>query len=150
MAFGTETVPKVSKIFGPGNQFVTCAKQQVSMTDVAIDMPAGPSEVAIIADETCHPNYVAADMLSQAEHGMDSQSILFTNSEKVAKEVLEEVEKQLAALPRKNMAQASLEHSRIIVLRAPHTGNGRCNGMGRQGGKCRKRLPGSLQLRERR
>lgn len=117
MAFGTETVPKVSKIFGPGNQFVTCAKQQVSMTDVAIDMPAGPSEVAIIADETCHPNYVAADMLSQAEHGMDSQSILFTNSEKVAKEVLEEVEKQLAALPRKNMAQASLEHSRIIVLR---------------------------------
>jgi histidinol dehydrogenase len=117
MAFGTETVPKVSKIFGPGNQFVTCAKQQVSMTDVAIDMPAGPSEVAIIADETCHPNYVAADMLSQAEHGMDSQSILFTNSEKVAKEVLEEVEKQLAALPRKTMAQASLEHSRIIVLR---------------------------------
>lgn len=116
MAYGTETVPKVSKIFGPGNQYVTCAKQQVSMTDVAIDMPAGPSEVAIVADKTCHPEYVAADMLSQAEHGMDSQSILFTDSEDVARAVLAEVEKQLEALPRKEMASASLGHSRIVVL----------------------------------
>ena len=117
MAYGTETVPKVSKIFGPGNQFVTCAKQQVSMTDVAIDMPAGPSEVAIVADRTCHPRYVAADMLSQAEHGMDSQSILFTDSEQVAHDVLSEVEAQLEALPRKDMASESLKHSRIVVLR---------------------------------
>ena len=117
MAYGTETVPKVSKIFGPGNQFVTCAKQQVSMTDVAIDMPAGPSEVAIVADRTCHPRYVAADMLSQAEHGMDSQSILFTDSEQVAHDVLREVEAQLELLPRKDMAMASLRHSRIVVLR---------------------------------
>ena len=117
MAYGTETVPKVSKIFGPGNQFVTCAKQQVSMTDVAIDMPAGPSEVAIVADRTCHPRYVAADMLSQAEHGMDSQSILFTDSEQVAHDVLREVEAQLELLPRKDMASESLKHSRIVVLR---------------------------------
>lgn len=116
MAYGTETVPKVSKIFGPGNQYVTCAKQQVSMTDVAIDMPAGPSEVAIVADKTCHPEYVAADMLSQAEHGMDSQSILFTDNGDVARAVLAEVERQLEALPRKEMASSSLGHSRIVVL----------------------------------
>ena len=116
MAYGTETVPKVSKIFGPGNQYVTCAKQQVSMTDVAIDMPAGPSEVPIVADKTCHPEYVAADMLSQAEHGMDSQSILFTDNGEVARAVLAEVEKQLEALPRKEMASSSLGHSRIVVL----------------------------------
>ena len=116
MAYGTETVPKVSKIFGPGNQYVTSAKQQVSMPDVAIDMPAGPSEVAIVADKTCHPEYVAADMLSQAEHGMDSQSILFTDSGDVARAVLAEVERQLEALPRKEMASASLGHSRIVVL----------------------------------
>lgn len=116
MAYGTESVPQVSKIFGPGNQYVMCAKQQVSVTDVAIDMPAGPSEVAIVADATCHPEYVAADMLSQAEHGTDSQSILFTDSEEVANKVLLEVQKQLEALPRKDMASASLEHSRIVVL----------------------------------
>lgn len=116
MAYGTESVPRVSKIFGPGNQYVMCAKQQVSMTDVAIDMPAGPSEVAIVADTTCCPEFVAADLLSQAEHGTDSQSILFTDSEDVANDVLREVEKQLEALPRKDMASASLEHSRIVVL----------------------------------
>lgn len=116
MAYGTETVPKVSKIFGPGNQYVTCAKQQVSMTDVAIDMPAGPSEVAIVADKTCHPEYVAADMLSQAEHGTDSQSILFTDSEEVANDVFREVERQKDVLPRKDLIEASLEHSRIVVL----------------------------------
>lgn len=117
MAYGTETVPRVSKIFGPGNQYVMCAKQQVSMGDVAIDMPAGPSEVAIVADSTCHPDYVAADMLSQAEHGMDSQSILFTDSETVAHAVFAEVERQLELLPRKDMASESLKHSRIVVLR---------------------------------
>ena len=127
MAYGTETVPKVSKIFGPGNQFVTCAKQQVSMTDVAIDMPAGPSEVAIVADATCHPHYVAADMLSQAEHGMDSQSILFTDSEQVAHDVLRELEVQLESLPRKEMAMASLRHSRIVVLRDMEEAFGICN-----------------------
>lgn len=117
MAYGTEAVPKVSKIFGPGNQYVMCAKQQVSMGDVAIDMPAGPSEVAIVADGTCHPDYVAADMLSQAEHGLDSQSILFTDSEEVANAVLREVESQLQELPRRDMASESLKHSRIVVLR---------------------------------
>ena len=127
MAYGTETVPKVSKIFGPGNQFVTCAKQQVSMTNVAIDMPAGPSEVAIVADMTCHPRYVAADMLSQAEHGMDSQSILFTDSEQVAHDVLRELEVQLKSLPRKEMAMASLRHSRIVVLRDMEEAFGICN-----------------------
>lgn len=127
MAYGTETVPKVSKIFGPGNQFVTCAKQQVSMTDVAIDMPAGPSEVAIVADRTCHPHYVAADMLSQAEHGMDSQSILFTDSEQVAHDVLRELEVQLESLPRKEMAIASLRNSRIVVLRDMEEAFGICN-----------------------
>ena len=127
MAYGTETVPKVSKIFGPGNQFVTCAKQQVSMTDVAIDMPAGPSEVAIVADRTFHPRYVAADMLSQAEHGMDSQSILFTDSEQVAHDVLRELEVQLESLPRKEMAMSSLRHSRIVVLRDMEEAFGICN-----------------------
>ena len=127
MAYGTETVPKVSKIFGPGNQFVTCAKQQVNMTDVAIDMPAGPSEVAIVADMTCHPRYVAADMLSQAEHGMDSQSILFTDSEQVAHDVFRELEAQLESLPRKEMAMASLRHSRIVVLRDMEEAFGICN-----------------------
>ena len=127
MAYGTETVPKVSKIFGPGNQFVTCAKQQVSMTDVAIDMPAGPSEVAIVADMTCHPRYVAADMLSQAEHGMDSQSILFTDSEQVAHDVLRELDAQLESLPRKEMAMASLRNSRIVVLRDMEEAFGICN-----------------------
>lgn len=117
MAYGTESVPSVNKIFGPGNQYVTCAKQLVSMTDVAIDMPAGPSEVAIVADATCRPAFVAADMLSQAEHGMDSQSVLFTDSEEVAREVAAQVEMQLSSLPRKEMAAASIGHSHIVVLR---------------------------------
>ncbi len=117
MAYGTESVPRVSKIFGPGNQYVTCAKQLVSMADVAIDMPAGPSEVAIVADRTCRPDFVAADMLSQAEHGTDSQSILFTDSHEVAILVQEEVDRQLQTLPRRELAAASLQNSRIVVLR---------------------------------
>ena len=100
MAYGTESVPKVYKIFGPGNQYVTAAKQQVSLRDVAIDMPAGPSEVEVLADETANPVFVAADLLSQAEHGVDSQAMLITTSEKLMKEVEYEVQRQLALLPR--------------------------------------------------
>lgn len=116
MAYGTESIPQVSKIFGPGNQFVMCAKQQVSLGQVAIDMPAGPSEVAIVADETCNPTFVAADLLSQAEHGADSQSILFTDSTRVAQAVSAEVERQLSLLPRQEIAAQAIEHSKIIVL----------------------------------
>lgn len=116
MAYGTESVPKVYKIFGPGNQYVMAAKQQVSLHDVAIDMPAGPSEVAIIADETANPASVAADMLSQAEHGKDSQSIVFTTSQALADALVTEVEKQVAMAPRKDFIQCSLEHSKIFIL----------------------------------
>lgn len=116
MAYGTESVPKVYKIFGPGNQYVMAAKQQVSLHDVAIDMPAGPSEVAIIADDTAQPASVAADMLSQAEHGKDSQSIVFTTSASLAAAIEKEVAKQVAIAPRKDFIQCSLEHSKIFVL----------------------------------
>lgn len=117
MAYGTESVPKVSKIFGPGNQFVMAAKQQVSLHEVAIDMPAGPSEVAVVADDTANPVFVAADLLSQAEHGVDSQVILITNSEALAERVNEEVERQLALLPRKEIAEKSLEYSKLIIVK---------------------------------
>lgn len=117
MAYGTESVPKVSKIFGPGNQFVMAAKQQVSLHEVAIDMPAGPSEVAVVADDTANPVFVAADLLSQAEHGVDSQSILITTSELMAEKVNAEVERQLALLPRKEMTEKSLQYSKIVVVR---------------------------------
>lgn len=127
MAYGTQSIPRVSKIFGPGNQYVTCAKQMVSMSDVAIDMPAGPSEVAIIADRTCNPAFVAADLLSQAEHGMDSQSILFTDSEQVAAEVKVQLEAQLAVLPRAAMAASSLSHSHLVVLHSMEDAFELCN-----------------------
>ena len=117
MAYGTETVPKVYKIFGPGNQYVTAAKQLVSLCDVAIDMPAGPSEVEVIADDSANPIFVAADLLSQAEHGVDSQSILITVSEKLVEPVLEQIELQLEQLPRKDLARKALENSKIIVLK---------------------------------
>ena len=116
MAYGTESVPKVYKIFGPGNQYVMAAKQQVSLHDVAIDMPAGPSEVCVIADEMASPEFVAADLLSQAEHGADSQVILITTSHKLIDSVLQEVERQLRQLSRKEIAQRSLENSRIILV----------------------------------
>jgi len=116
LAYGTETIPKVNKIFGPGNQYVTLAKQLVAKEGVAIDMPAGPSEVAIIADQSCNPSFVAADMLSQAEHGNDSQAILFTDSENIAYLVNQEVEKQLAVLSRKEIALQALKNSKIILL----------------------------------
>lgn len=117
MAYGTESVPKVYKIFGPGNQYVTAAKQQVSLRDVAIDMPAGPSEVEVLADSSANPAFVAADLLSQAEHGVDSQAILVTDDEQLIARVGEEVERQLAALPRKEIAARSLEHSKLILVK---------------------------------
>ena len=117
MAYGTESVPKVYKIFGPGNQYVMAAKQQVSLHDVAIDMPAGPSEVEVIADETANPAFVAADLLSQAEHGVDSQVVLITTSEKLLHEVEYEVQHQLARLPRWQMAEKSLANSKLILVK---------------------------------
>ena len=117
MAYGTESVPKVYKIFGPGNQYVTAAKQQVSLRDVAIDMPAGPSEVEVLADGSANPAFVAADLLSQAEHGVDSQAILITTDEALIGKVEEEVARQLAALPRKEIAARSLENSKLILVK---------------------------------
>lgn len=116
MAYGTESVPKVYKIFGPGNQYVTAAKQLVSLRDVAIDMPAGPSEVEVLADESANPVFVAADLISQAEHGVDSQAILITTSVSLQQAVKEEVERQLATLPRKEIAEKSLANSKLIVV----------------------------------
>ena len=117
MAYGTESVPKVYKIFGPGNQYVMAAKQQVSLHDVAIDMPAGPSEVCVIADESSNPVFVAADLLSQAEHGTDSQALLITTSEQMLQQVEEETLKQLALLPRKEIAKQSLDNSRFVLVK---------------------------------
>ena len=117
MAYGTESVPKVYKIFGPGNQYVTAAKQRVSLKDVAIDMPAGPSEVEVIADETANPSFVAADLLSQAEHGVDSQAVCITTSKDLAEKVLAEVERQLQLLPRKEIAEKSVANSKIILVK---------------------------------
>lgn len=117
MAFGTSSIPKTYKIFGPGNQYVTCAKQLVQQNGVAIDMPAGPSEVCVIADESCVPSFVAADLLSQAEHGPDSQVLLVSPSEDVVKNVQEELEKQLAVLPRKDLAEKALQNSKAIVVK---------------------------------
>ena len=127
MAYGTESVPKVYKIFGPGNQFVMAAKQQVSLHDVAIDMPAGPSEVCLIADETANPVFAAADLLSQAEHGFDSQVFFITTSGKVLAEVKKEVEVQLERLPRKEMAQTSLDNSKFILVKDDEEAIDLCN-----------------------
>lgn len=116
MAYGTESVPKVYKIFGPGNQYVMAAKQQVSLHDVAIDMPAGPSEVCVVADETSTPEFVAADLLSQAEHGIDSQVILISTSEDIINKVKEEVLVQLTRLPRREIAEKTLDNSKMILV----------------------------------
>ncbi|MBN2214315.1 MAG: histidinol dehydrogenase [Bacteroidales bacterium] len=116
MAYGTESVPRVYKIFGPGNQYVTAAKQLIAQGDAAVDLPAGPSELAVIADSSAIPAFVASDLLSQAEHGTDSQVILVTNEEKLIKDVRKELEKQLPLLPRKEFAGKALENSRIILL----------------------------------
>lgn len=117
MAYGTESVPKVYKIFGPGNQYVTAAKQLVSLKEVAIDMPAGPSEVEVIADESANPTFIAADFLSQAEHGVDSQAMLVTASESIVEPVMQAIREQLDRLPRKEITEKSLSHSRLIVLK---------------------------------
>jgi len=117
MAYGTESIPKVYKIFGPGNQYVMAAKQMVAMHDVAIDMPAGPSEVEVIADETSRPAFVAADLLSQAEHGVDSQVVLITTSEKLLNDVEYEVQHQLSRLPRWEIAEKSLANSKLILVK---------------------------------
>lgn len=127
MAYGTESVPKVYKIFGPGNQFVMAAKQQVSLHDVAIDMPAGPSEVCLIADETANPVFAAADLLSQAEHGFDSQVFFITTSEKVLDDVKNKIEVQLERLPRKEMAQTSLDNSKFILVKTEEEAIDLCN-----------------------
>ena len=116
MAFGTEVVPQVYKIFGPGNQYVTCAKQLINKQGVAIDMPAGPSEVAVLVDETCVAEFVAADLLSQAEHGSDSQVILVSSNEEVIKAIQIELENQLAILPRKELAASALNNSKAILV----------------------------------
>jgi len=116
MAYGTESVPKVFKIFGPGNQYVMAAKQQVSLDEVAIDMPAGPSEVCVLADDTANAEFVAADLLSQAEHGIDSQVLFVTTSEQKLQEVQAEVERQLALLPRQEIAKKALDNSRLVLV----------------------------------
>lgn len=117
MAYGTESIPRVYKIFGPGNRYVMAAKQMVSLHDVAIDMPAGPSEVCVIADDTSNPAYVAADLLSQAEHGTDSQVLLIITSETLAANVESEMEAQLKALPRHDIAAKSLENSKVVIVK---------------------------------
>jgi histidinol dehydrogenase len=117
MAYGTETVPQVYKIFGPGNQYVTCAKQLIQQEGIAIDMPAGPSEVCVLADESANPSFVAADLLSQAEHGVDSQVMLVTSSSLLVENVQMEIEKQLAVLNRKEIAAKALENSTIILVK---------------------------------
>lgn len=116
MAYGTETVPQVYKIFGPGNQYVTCAKQLVQQQGIAIDMPAGPSEVCVWADETAEAVFIAADLLSQAEHGPDSQVLFVCNQEKIAEQVIAEIATQLKELPRHDFAKKALANSKIIVI----------------------------------
>jgi len=116
MAYGTESIPAVYKIFGPGNQYVTAAKQLIQVGGVAIDMPAGPSEVCVLADDTANPAFIASDLLSQAEHGVDSQVLLVSTSEPLVQKVLQEVKKQLEQLPRKDLAQKALNNSKAIVV----------------------------------
>ncbi|MEI9958977.1 MAG: histidinol dehydrogenase [Ferruginibacter sp.] len=116
MAYGTATIAKVHKIFGPGNQYVTCAKQLINKSGVAIDMPAGPSEVAVYADENCNPEFVAADLLSQAEHGADSQVLLVASSSAIIEAVKTALQNQFANLSRKNIAMQALHNSRLIVM----------------------------------
>jgi histidinol dehydrogenase len=116
MAYGSESIAKVYKIFGPGNQFVTCAKQMINMDGVAIDMPAGPSEVAVYADESCEPSFIASDLLSQAEHGVDSNVLLVASTESIVEKVKEEINVQIKDLSRKNVAEAALSKSNSVVM----------------------------------
>ena len=121
MAYGTDTIPAVYKIYGPGNQYVTAAKQLVSQQGTAIDMPAGPSELMVVADHTAEPSFVAADLLSQAEHGVDSQVVLVAFDTGFAKKVLAEIELQLTKLPRRDIAKKALENSTILILENRNT-----------------------------
>jgi len=121
MTFGTTSVPKVYKIFGPGNQYVTAAKQFAQQQGMAIDMPAGPSEVGVYVDDTCEPSFVAADLLSQAEHGIDSQVLLVASNEELVKKIQKEIDQQLSHLPRKKMAEEALKNSKAIVIETPET-----------------------------
>ncbi|HAI74879.1 MAG TPA: histidinol dehydrogenase [Microscillaceae bacterium] len=116
MGYGTQTVPKVYKIFGPGNQYVTAAKMLLAQEGIAIDMPAGPSELLVIADQTANPAFIAADLLSQAEHGIDSQVVLLTTSSSLAEQVLQALQSQLSTLPRQAIAEKALANSRLVVL----------------------------------
>ena len=116
MAYGSESISKVYKIFGPGNQFVTCAKQMINMDGIAIDMPAGPSEVAVYADESCEPAFVASDLLSQTEHGVDSNVLLVASSEEILEKVKQEINIQIKDLSRKNIAEAALSKSNLVVM----------------------------------
>ena len=116
MAYGSESISKVYKIFGPGNQFVTCAKQMINMDGIAIDMPAGPSEVAVYADESCEPAFVASDLLSQTEHGVDSNVLLVASSEEILEKVKQEINVQIKDLTRKNIAEAALSKSNLVVM----------------------------------
>lgn len=127
MAYGTETIPAVDKIFGPGNQYVTAAKQLVQMQGVAIDMPAGPSEVCVLADETANARFVAADLLSQAEHGADSQVLLVSTDERLVQEVLQEIPRQIESLDRRELAAKALEHSKCILMDEMDTAIGLVN-----------------------
>jgi len=119
MTYGTSSVSKVYKIFGPGNQYVTAAKQFAQQQGIAIDMPAGPSEVCVYADDTCEPSFVAADLLSQAEHGVDSQVLLVASNEELVKKIQKEIDQQLSHLPRKKMAEEALKNSKAIVINTP-------------------------------
>ncbi|MEK8179113.1 histidinol dehydrogenase [Flavobacterium buctense] len=122
MTLGTDEIPKVDKLFGPGNQYVTAAKQYSQQLGLAIDLPAGPSELLVIADDTCEPEFVASDLLSQAEHGGDSQVILVTNSEAIVSKVSSAIEKQKAFLPRQSVVEKALENSRALVFQSIQTG----------------------------
>lgn len=117
MAYGTETIPAVYKIFGPGNQYVTHAKQVAQQEGIAIDMPAGPSEICVLADDSAQPAFVAADMLSQAEHGKDSQALLITTSERIFRQTMEEIEKQVQQLSRREIAETALQNSRMVLVK---------------------------------
>ena len=117
MTFGTESIPTVNKIFGPGNQYVMAAKRSAQYYGVAIDMPAGPSELLVIADWSCNPSFVAADLLSQAEHGPDSQVILLSDDKRVVKEVIKEIDLQIEQLPRKELAKQAMKNSKAILFK---------------------------------
>ena len=148
MTFGTESIPKVYKIFGPGNQYVTVAKQLATKHNVAIDMPAGPSELLVVADDTANAAFVASDLLSQAEHGADSQVILVSTSEKLVEAVEKEIERQISVLPRKEIAEKSIANSKLILVESDETAMDLINEYGPEHSKCRVRVYRKLYTRK--